>query len=174
MEQIQKKKKKVKFEVCLKDYFFGLISGMVVVVIILGLAFGPGLNNPFVRYNRLFLFDVASLIHTNDPFITETMEHCTPYVEDERGLVSCVVDYVSSFYHYEERDRRFLGRIIRSPTEIKNGETAVCRDIAIVYDGVFRRLGWVTSFILEENHIYNHVAKNETSCTINGYSWSCY
>ena len=157
----------------IKDYLIGMLGGIFVVIIVLSISFGA--YNPLTIFAVNFGYSYASAVHSNDNFTTEIADYCAIFLNrgDDEKVVECVVGYVSPYYNYSNRNTTLFEKTIKSPSEFKE-ETSICRDVAVVYDIVFRKYEWVTSYVFDEGHVYNHVSTENISCTINGREWHCY
>ena len=145
---------------------------MIVIIVVMSISFGS--YNPLNLFVRNFGFDYASAVYSDDNFTTEIANYCAIFLNrsNDKKVVECVVEYVKPYYNFSDRNSTFFEKNIKSPSEFK--ESGICRDLAVLYDIVFKKYGWVTSYVFEENHVYNHVSTKDVSCTINGREWHCY
>ena len=157
----------------IKDYLIGMFGGMVAMIIMMSISFGA--YNPLNLFVRNFGYSYASTVYSDDNFTTEIADYCAIFLNrsDDRKVVECVVEYVKPYYNFSDRNSTFFEKNIKSPSEFKESG-GVCRDLTILYDAIFRKYGWITSYVLDEGHVYNHVSTNKISCTINGREWHCY
>ncbi len=158
--------KRIRFDL-VNSFLFGVFT----VFFIFGFLLQP--INPIELMAMNSINNYITMATMDDEFVKEIANNCSIFLnndEDTGEVVKCVVNKVSPYYNYTLENRTSL---IKMPSELKESG-GVCRDVAIVYQNVFRLYGWKADLILEDNHVYNHVYTDDTSCIINGKDYVCY
>jgi hypothetical protein len=106
--------------------------------------------------------------------VNETVEFCRPFGINE-DIVECVVNNVGRHYNYTARNNS--DRVLLLVDEFKT-EGYVCRDVAVAYNAIFRKLGFTVDYIFTRAHVYNTVYNSGNGsyldCTINMDRYHCW
>jgi hypothetical protein len=117
----------------------------------------------------------------NSEQVEEIVNLCGHF-EESKEKVDCVVNYVKRMdfdYDYNRINNSIKNFNVRQSDKLKeNGY--VCRDIALMYNAIFKRMGFHTDFIYEADgdlfHMYNNVWDYDSmlSCQINMEEYYCW
>lgn len=116
------------------------------------------------------IYKSKAISHLNDNITIEVSQLCNTVPTYQQA--DCVVSQITPYYKYN-----YSNHTIYSPDEfVQNG--GVCRDIAIVYNTIFSRLGWYTYYEFNvPHHVYLIITKQEDNrsyrCLIDGEVYDC-
>jgi len=119
---------------------------------------------------ELSIYKSMAVSHLNDNITIEVSSLCREIPMDKQ--VECVVTQVSNFYNYSMHNIS-----VRSPDDyVKYG--GVCRDSSVLYDSIFRRLGWFVHYdFTVPNHVFLDITKysgnNTIKCVVDSLTYNC-
>lgn len=141
--------------------------------------------HPFKFQNRLneIVFDLASNWELeNSQLVNQTYHFCDVF-KDNHDKIECVINQIGKRYNYNvtrmlssELDNITDPILLFSDDIPKQGY--VCRDIAITYDAIFRKMGFITDYQWPPNHVFNTVysaeENNSVDCQVNMDRFFCW
>ena len=102
--------------------------------------------------------------------VNDTVQFCGLF--DSESQVECVVARVGKKYNYNNTNRT-KPPLFMEPDKFEE-QGYICRDIAITYSAIFKRLGWWPDYVFTKNHVYNNIYNRELDCMINMDKWHCW
>lgn len=150
-----------------------LLIFIVFLFIIIGTVFHP---LAFVySIEKSYYKGYAKWESKHSELVDETARYCSGFMPSKYAI-ECVVTKVGKKYKYNA-SREGLDNIgTKKSDEIYSGY--VCRDIAITYDAIFKKLGFHTDFVIRFDHVYNQVWYDSDTkymeCVINMDDWYCW
>jgi hypothetical protein len=105
-----------------------------------------------------------------DSFVLNVTEYCYPFNNSLRIQTECVVNYVSQYFNYSNNQNRSAMFLTPTETIMQGGN---CRDVSLIYDSIFKNIGYDTTFIFTENHVFNIVYNEHSYCTIDQVNYNC-
>jgi hypothetical protein len=144
-----------------RNSLFFILVGMVMTLAFLNFAsdaFKPG--EYFNNIVSTAQFNSYVYSNLNDNYTVSVANFCSDFQYEEQA--QCVISQVSFVYNYTMHNYTS-----KTPTEFSQ-TGGVCRDVAVTYSTIFKRLGWTTEFIYPHpEHVYIMVHnKDENNSTI--------
>jgi hypothetical protein len=117
------------------------------------------------------IMNVYAMNDMHDSFVMNVSAFCKPFNESLETHVDCVVSQISNRYNYKDNGINRSSTIL-TPTEtiVKGG---ICRDSAVLYNAIFKNLGYDTNYVFTENHVFNVIYTNDEYCTVDQYRYDC-
>ena len=136
-----------------------LLIGIPLILLLISLIFFV-LYSPYVDnvITSPYFSSIASLDEKTS-IIIEIADLCSNFENNESKLV-CVNQFVRSNYDYVDHSKEL--KVLRTPKELLN-EGGVCRDYAVFYDAIMRKMNFKTKYIYLPNHVYLQVKTNNTT-----------
>lgn len=133
-------------------------------------------NSPLVWMSNIVtenVYRTTAIAGLSDKIVLEATYFCGKMPVDQQP--NCVIAQLSPFYNYTLRDGS--DKIKRPDEFVAKG--GVCRDLAVFYASVFKRMGWIVYYNFDvPNHVFVDVVnKVETGesirCVMDGLNATC-
>ncbi len=133
-----------------------LLIGIPIILFLISLIFLV-LYSPYIdkSVTSPYFSSIANLNKKN-AIIIEVADLCSNFKDNESKLV-CVNNFVRTFYSYVDHSKEL--KILRTPNELLN-EGGVCRDYAVFYDSIMKKMNFKTEYIYLPHHVYLKVNTN--------------
>lgn len=160
--------KKIKTWFDLSVFGISTLVGLVIGGIFFSLIVISPLYNQFVISD---FFLEKTLKKTSDSWqdtdVVKSLSYLCNLNLYDYDKIECVYYFIAKNTNYGTHS--FMN-MLRQPDEIFN-KTVVCRDMSVLADSVYSKMGYKTEIVNIDEHVYNKVYYDNTQCKVDITNW---